>query len=162
VIPNTHSGGYRPKHVRAPWPGVARRAAAQHILGQQRGLTIVEGCCAPRSLVACRNQNRWAGRPQRHQCATVWIPYEPTLVIFCAKILSDHSRNNGCLLEPLGCGGGSAGICQSRRLRHASLPHSVADDPCKSADGNRRLTLYISRTLSRQLLISLGSRFRSR
>ena len=30
------------------------------------------------------------------------------------------------------------------RLRHASLPHSVADDPCKSADGNRRLTLYIS------------------
>ena len=36
------------------------------------------------------------------------VPYQPTLVTFCAKTPSDHSRNDGCLLEPLGCGGGSA------------------------------------------------------
>src|SRR5271166_1627450 len=36
------------------------------------------------------------------------VSYRLTLVTFCTKIPSDHSRNDGCLLEPLGCSGGSA------------------------------------------------------
>ena len=36
------------------------------------------------------------------------VSYHLTLVRFCAKIPSDHSWNDGCVLEPLGCGGSSA------------------------------------------------------
>jgi tetratricopeptide (TPR) repeat protein len=40
--------------------------------------------------------------------SSMLVSNRPTLVRFCARIPSDHSRNDGCLLEPLGCGGGSA------------------------------------------------------
>lgn len=40
--------------------------------------------------------------------APVLVSYHLTLVRFCAKIPSDHSWNDGCVLEPLGCGGSSA------------------------------------------------------
>ncbi len=49
----------------------------------------------------------WVGRIGGGAMAAL-VSYQLTLVTFCTKIPSDHSWNDGCLLEPLGCGGGSA------------------------------------------------------
>ncbi len=85
-------------------------------------------------------ENVWPGRRPRpnqvdrnSELGVCWdlVSYQLTLVTFCAKIPSDHSRNDGCLLEPFGCGSGSAtGFGQVVAIRACdALDHPDVEQP---------------------------------
>ena len=90
-------------------------------------------CVLPPARSPCAllmaEQPMWGGR-QVVGPRPLLVSNRPTLVRFCAKIPSDHSRNDGCLLEPLGCGGGSATGSQVVAIRaFDALDHPEVEQP---------------------------------